>query len=451
MKTLSKRTKLILTLISLVLILSLGVGIALSLLSYKDPIDQQAEIQPLGNYDYSKRPFFASEDPTIYKGDLYLRDDYLRLSRIPLNELTCDVRTAKTWELPKDYPICTDDSHDHDGKEDPEGCLDNKVDTFLIDAYESAGGSPIIYRTRLDGFADSDEDIIESDGKSEIIRYDTANMTAKAVVSIDDGITDVMTYDQWVFFMSCNADGVYSLNVAPKKEGEIKTLEVGKHGWTLMWANDDHVYYQDTAGNIYRATLDLQNPEFVYYAETISAMDPERIGTFIHGEYLYFEADYEIVPYPISVDGTQAIQFAKHTIRRVPLDNLYGESELVAENVLDYCVLGVGNNILYYQPCCVEDRKAGAGGTYYFDWTGGQLLGVNLDTLEQVEMINDVGLDMGDKYGSIVCGNALIVAAVPLDGRYHKDRYSGWGSCRFLYDTTTGALYPICSYYSYQW
>ena len=444
MKKLSKSTTVIILSILSVLILAIGVGIALSMLSYKDPIDQQAEIQPLGNYDYSKRPFFASGDPTIYKGDLYLRDDHLRLSRISLNELTCDVRTAQTWELPKDYPICTDSSHDHDGKEDPEGCLDNKVDTFLIDAHESAGGSPIIYRTRLDGFADSDEDIIESDGKSEIIRYDTANMTAKAVVSIDDGITDVMTYDQWVFFMSCTADGVYSINVASKKDGKLKTLEVGKHGWTLMWANDDHVYYQDTAGNIYRATLDLKNPEFIFYAETISAMDPDRIGTFIHGNYLYYEADYEIVPYYIGLD---AIQFAKHTIRRVPLNNLYGESELVAENVLDNCVFGVGNNVLYYQPCSIVEGKYGPGHPFYFDWTGGLLMGVNLDTLEQVDMINDIGLDLTDPHGNYAMGNVLMVSPFPIDSRYNNlDRYSGWGSYHFLYNPTTGALYPICSY-----
>ena len=48
MKTLSKRTKLLLTLIGLILIVSLGVGIALSLLSYKDPIDQ-AKIRAAGN------------------------------------------------------------------------------------------------------------------------------------------------------------------------------------------------------------------------------------------------------------------------------------------------------------------------------------------------------------------------------------------------------------------
>ena len=49
MKNLSKRTKLILTLISLVLIVSLGVGIALSMLTYEDPIDQTEEILPLGD------------------------------------------------------------------------------------------------------------------------------------------------------------------------------------------------------------------------------------------------------------------------------------------------------------------------------------------------------------------------------------------------------------------
>ena len=432
MKTLSKRTKLILTLISLVLVVSLGVGIALSLLSYKDPIDQAPEIVPLGNYDYSKRPFFDDYQPTIYKGDIYLRDPNFRLRRISIDALSCDIRSSNEWAFPENYPVCTDDSHDHNSKDNPDGCLDFKIGTFLIDAHESNGGSPIIYRTRI-----MDADIKVEDEFGEIIRYDTANMKAETVVSVTDSIADMMTYDQWVFFMTDNAEGVYSLNVVSKKGGDITTIEVGKHGWTLMWANDDHVYYQDTAGNIYRATLDLQNPEFVFYAETISAMDPDRIGTFIHGNYLYYEADYETAPFYI---GQTAINFAKHSVRRVPLDNLYGESELVAENVLDNCVLGVGNNVLYYQPCILAEKTAKE---YYFNWTGGQLLGVNLDTLEQVDMINDVGLDFTAPDWCYAEGNALIVTPMPTDGRYHKDRYSGWGMLRFLYDIRTGALYPI--------
>ena len=207
-----------------------------------------------------------------------------------------------------------------------------------------------------------------------------------------------------------------------------------------MWANDEYVYYHDIAGNIYRATFDLQNPEFIYYAESISAMDPEHVGTFIYGEYLYYETDYETVPYPMSIDGTMVINFAKHSIRRVPLDNLYGESELVAENVLDNYVFGVGNNVLYYQPCVMAEEVEEPGKEYYFNFTGGQLLGVDLDTLEPAKIINDVGLDI-DGYAT---GNVLFLRAFPTDGRYNKrDRYDGWGSIRCVLDTTTGALYPF--------
>lgn len=437
MKKLSKQTKIIGISILSTLVLFLCVGIALSMQKYEDPIVQVQEDAPLGNYDYSKRPFFAKEDPIIYKGDIYLRDTHLRLSRIPLSELSCDVRTEIEWKFPDNYPICTDSSHDHDGNEDPEGCLDNKIDAFVIDAYESNGGSPIVYHTHYGGFLEDDEEI---DAFGDIVRYDTASMKADTIVSIvGQWIYDVMTYDNQVFFITCTAEGVYSANVVSKKGGDITTLELGKHGWTLMWATDDHMYYQDNAGNIYRATLDLKNPEFVFYAETISAMAPDRIGTFIHGNYLYYEADYEIVPYLIT---TETINFAKHSIYRVPLNNLYGESELVVENVLDNCVFGVGNNVLYYQPCVMGERVSKE---YYFNWTGGQLLGVNLDTLEPVEMINDIGLDLTAPDLCYTVGNALIVTAMPIDDRYHCNRYAGWGMRRLLYDTTTGALYPLCT------
>ena len=436
MKQTSQRTKIITLSILSTFVLAFGVGIALSMQSYEDPIDQQAKVLPLGNYDYSKRPFIADWQPTIYKGDIYWKDPYQTLRRIPLSELSCDMRTLGDEDMyfPQTYSVCTDNSHDHNSEDDPVGCFDYGVGSFLIDAYESNGGSPIIYRTRI-----LDADIEAKDEYGQIIRYDTGNLTGETLVSVSDLIGDMMTYDQWVFFVTNDAEGIYSINVVSKQGGEVKSLKKDKYGCSLLHADDHYVYYQDNAGNIYRATLDLQNSEFVYYAETISAMQPDRIGTFIHGDYLYFEADYETVPYSVGLD---TINFAKHSIRRVSLNNLNGASELVAENVLDNYVFGVGNNVLYYQPCIMaEDEETSK--KYYFNWTGGQLLGVNLDTLEQVEMVNDVALNISGKL-SYAIGNALFVTALPTDGRYNADRNSGWGMYRFLLDTRTGALYPIC-------
>lgn len=431
MKKPSKRIQIIVLSILSVLIVALGVGIALSVLSYEDPIEQPPEVAPLGNYDYSKRPFFASSEPTIYKGDIYCVDPYQWLRRVPISDYSCNMLTHEKEDFPPFYFVCTDESHNHTSKDPTKTCLGYKVGGFLIDAYESAGESPIIYRMRFFGFEPSAKDI-----SGEIIRIDTGNMTDETIVSTSDSIEGMMTYDQWVFFMTVNAQGVYSINVISKKGGDLTTLEVGKHGWTLMYADDNYVYYQDSAGNIYRATLDLKNPEFIFYAETISAMDPEHVGTFIYGDYLYYEADYETVPYAIGLD---TINFAKHTIRRVPLDNLQAESQVVAENVLDNYVFGVGNNVLYYQPCVMGES---AGKDYYFNWSGGQVLGVNLDTLEQVEMVNDCGLDIAGK-DSYASGNALFVSAFPIDDRYHQDRNGSMGELTLLYDTRTGALCPV--------
>ena len=441
MKNLSKRAKLILTLISLVLILSLGVVIALSMQTYEDPIDQQVEIMPLGNYDYSKRPFIASYEPTIYKGNIYWMDPNRWLKQIPISELSCDLRTHGEDDMyfPDTYSICPDDSHPHGLQEEPEGeCLDYKIGSFLVDAYESAGGSPIIYRTRF-----LNTGISPNEGVTQIIRYDTGNMKGETLAAVSDEITGVMSYDQWVFFMTRTSDGVYSINIVSKKGGDVTSLEVGKHGWTLMYADDNYVYYQDTAGNIYRATLDLQNPEFIFYAESISAMNSEYIGTFIYKGYLYYEADYVTAPFYIAPEYPECpINFAKHSIRRVPLDNLYGESELVAENILDHHVFVGDNNVLYYQPCILADKVKEPGKEYYWNWTGGQLLGVNLDTLEPAEIVNDIGLHIDGKT-SYASGSALFVTALPTDGRYNADRHSGWGILKLFLDPSTGALYPF--------
>lgn len=443
MKKLSKRTRIIGISILSVLVLSFGTMIALFMQSYDDPIIQEPEIQPLGNYDYSKRPFFASSNPTVYKGDIYCKDPGNWLSHISLSDLFCDFRDKKYADpqavsFPRYLSICQDESHDHGANEKPEGeCLDYKVGQFLIDAYESNGGSPIIYRTHIMERVNSVEDEY-----GIITRYDTGSMTAEKIVSVSDAIGNVMTYDQFVFFTTYSAQGKYSIHVVSKKGGEIKSLELGNYKHSLIWANDNYVYYQDSAGNIFRVGHNLENPEFIFYAESISAMNPEHQGTFIYGEYIYYESDYETVPYSMSIDGSLMINFAKHTIRRVPLENPQGESELVAENVLDNYIYGVGNNVLYYQPCIMADNVQEPGKEYYFNFTGGQLIGINLDTLEQAQIVNDVGLDIlgNDSY---TLGNMLLVHAFPTDGRYHRDRWEGWGMIYFILVPSTGALYPL--------
>lgn len=398
---------------------------------------------PYGNYDYSKRAFFSggTESACIYKGDVYYLSNYIQLMKASLNDLSCDLRTSKAKIKPKAESVCPEQSHNHNAFGTADECpahLNDLLTIFLIDGYESAGDHPIVYYTKSWNADPIEEEhsLWDQSFTYHIYRYDTGKAECESIVETKNLIKRMMTYDQQVFFTTQNEKNSFQLNVVSKKGGDVTTISVGSGPILFLGVYNDQVIFLDClVGAVYKAGLDLQNCEKIFQTPEVveTGMSGKFNGTFVHGNYLYFSADYEMIDYPIN--EIQTVHFMKHSLRRVPMDDLQGEGELVADNVYEENVYGVVDNVLYYTPCLPGDTVQG----YYYNFDGGQLRAVDLATLKPVEIKEDTGISF--RSNGWISGDGIISAVFPVKAGYNITFTDGNYIC--LYDIKTGALYPI--------
>ena len=434
--------------IVIVLVVILAIVLLPKLFRYEEPdlpgLSQESEQSrsPFGMYDYSKRAFLTNSTDAvfIYKGDAYYLNGLMELMRVPLSGLSADLRTEKKKMLPESYTICQDQTHNHNtmslNSEECPDAIGDIMGKFLIDAYESAGDFPIIYYYGSNN-ADAFEDLWDQSATYEIYRYDTGKASRECLVSLNNPPTQLMTYDQTVFFITQTASNQFTLNQISKSGGTVTTAKSGEGALTLLGVYQDQIIFRDGDATIYQAGFDLQNIQEIYQVEEDLSYSMAADGynsVFVHDGYLYFSADYEAVPFELN--PSQWMNLLRHTIRRLALKDPKGEGEIVAENVLDFCVYGIVDDVLYFSPCVGGEINEG----YYYNFTGGLLKGVNVKTLEPVEMNEDCGLYFGST-DAPMCSNALIGTAFPVRKGYHIKSNEGYYKC--LYDIQTGALYPL--------
>ncbi len=356
---------------------------------------------PYGMFDYSLRAYTSGRGPFLYKNDAYKLNNNGQLRRISLNELDCDLKTAteETHHIPEEYPLCPDNAHDHiaakgpgHGQRDTPWTCPDEVGSgpFLIDAYESAGNYPIIYYTtnvyhelKLKGEA------VFQEGE-HIYRYDTGDATRKKLYSSNDFIMNMLNYGDTIFFVTQSADGEVALHSLSKDGKSHESTVMGNELVVLMDVYDESLILRDQSGSVYRVPFDLESVEEIFRNEEDLTLSWNSSGfTFVDGDYLYYCADFKTVdyyPYPDHPDFL--VQPLSHSVRRVRLDAPDAESELIAENVFDDQMYGISEGIFYYAPCEPTDFLEG----YYFNFTSGKIKGVDIETLEEVEMKEDYGI-----------------------------------------------------------
>lgn len=385
----------------------------------------------------------------MYNGDAYFTTSNIQLVRVPLNELTCDLRTSDEEVLPQYYSVCPDTTHGHDAGGVDRTCpgwLSDPMAQFVIDAYESAGDFPIVYYY-CGGQIDPEKEAWDQAAAYGIYRYDTGENTRKCIASFENPVRQMMTYDQLVFFVTQSASNTYQLNAVAKSNESnmnsearkgVVSISAGEGKLTLLGIYNEQVIFRDDDGAIYKADFDLQNCEKFYQVIEVftTSTDENFQSVFVHGEYLYFCSDYETVSYAGNKSGTRILKLLRHSVRRVSLDDPQPEGEMVAENVYADRMFGIVNNVFYYSPCTADEWLDG----YYFNFTGGLLKGVDLETLKPIEMNEDTGLYF-IKTDSAICENALIASAFPVREGYNITYDDDNYIC--LYDIKTGALYPL--------
>lgn len=450
MKKISTRYLIPLVACAALLIGTLIITLSLSKCHYEEPdlseygvgSDDQTEQprSPYGMFDFSKRAFLSDKAPYIYKNDVYFGGN---LTRASLLDMTCDLRTATDPIPPSRTSVCPNTAHDHDSAS-AECPAYLGYGLMLIDAYESAGDFPIIYFTNDQYYDPKPGTELKWVSAYSIFRYDTGKLERQRLISVSDRITHMMTYDKWIFFITVTEAGDCSLSRINKDGKEAATLALGGDTFHMMDVYDDHIILRDSDATIYRLDFDLTACEALYQVEEDLQMAYGYFeSVFIHDGYLYFCADFATVDYPISAH--QSIPHIVHTVRRLPMDSLEGEGEVVAENIYEDAMYGISDNVFYYSPCEPGESLQG----YSYNFSGGKLKGVDLDTLEPIGMTEDLGFAFVP--GVSVHGDGIISEIVPLrdlnniisEQKMLEYETDGLQGRRFtcIYDIRTGALY----------
>ena len=140
----------------------------------------------------------------------------------------------------------------------------------------------------------------------------------------------------------------------------------------------------------------------------------------------------------------EVIQYYEHpyyNYRRLPLDSLSGEGELVAKDVLGDAEFGVADNAFYFTPLDCGSKKDKKG---YYNFSNGRLCKVNLDTLEYTDVLTDSGLlfyatGFGYTNGKFIVGTIRPLSE-PWVTSWDKNKAAALYA---LYDLETGSMYPV--------
>ncbi len=450
-----RTTKLILAVTAAILLITtLAVTLTLTMCDYEEPDlseygnqlgntnGQIEEVNsPYGMFDYSKRPFFtdAYYAGMPYKNDIYYMNMFMELTKVSLGDIGCDLKTDTEIVLPESTSVCPVVAHQH-------GTFSLSLDcpgwvnggSFLLDAYESAGDFSIFYYVGVYREATNPAGDWGPYETYDLYRYDSGENVRELLYASPDPIGHAMSYDQSVYFVTQTAANEYSVNRIAKSGGEVTTISVGNDGASFLGVYDEQIIFRDGDATIYKADFDLKNCEEIYQVEEDLSLSMNVNGfasVFVHDGYLYFCADYEAIPFELT--PTQSMNLFKHSIRRLPLNDLDQEGEIVAPNVLDDSMFGIVDDVFYYAPCEPGETLD----RYYWNWNEGQLKGVDLNTLEEVYFNEDCGLVFASTC-TVMCGDGILDTVFRLDDRYNIP-YEQTGGIRCIYDIKTGALCPL--------
>lgn len=372
---------------------------------------------------------------TLYRDCFYYCSDWCYIQYIQMSDANTDLRTLSKEGTTATYPpihsVCGDPLCQHNTTSCIAGTggIDSE---FLIDEVESAGQNPIIYCFS---------------GK-QINRIDTGAGTRKSLVSGDEPIRQMATYKDSVYFVTQSSDDSYKINMVKKSGGTATCLEFGKVYLNLIGGNQRGLYLNDEKGNVYHVDYELTSSKIIYTAgesyPMIVGSEVAEFGMFVDENYLYFYADYETQTFPWGTKNT--IDFIKHSIRRIHLDDLSQGAELVVDDVFEKAVYGIYNGVLYYGPYRVSTDLTNTNDPTYisqFSHSNGTIRGVNLSTLESGDLVSDCGMNF--EVGPYIITDKYIIGTIhPYKAGLGIDSASS-GMMILMYDFRSGAIYRLCA------
>lgn len=409
-----------------------------------------------GNYDYSLKPYFDGlyffYQDKIYHNCLFLR-------YVTLGDISSDADISKTtpelYDLPFHYTCPYDVEHCHGAPNGDDACpiKNHSNRTVLLYNYESAGSYPIFYVVFC--IIDEIDQVYDTFAPYCLYRYDSGSNIREKLVELPGYADNMMAYGDKIYLSVSLSSSKYQLMVYDKNTKELSTIKAGKGGLKLIHADESGVYFVDRKeGSLYRADAALTSSEKLYTLDKDDIYEIARestgsLGMRIYDGYLYYRTNFETSQMQVHINGVadednpnpQYINPVHYDIRRLPLDSLTGEGELVAEDVFETCDLGFAGGCLYYTP--TDYAPHGPDGGYY-NFSNGRLCKVDLKTLECTDVVKagsglffERGLDVR------VTERFIFSTIRPLDEPW----ITNWGNnspgYQAIYDLETGALYSV--------
>lgn len=405
------------------------------------------------NNDYSLKPYLSGQDMFFYQNKIFFVDGGRYLAYVSIDEMTPDMDLSKG--IPEKYSCdyhftCPyDDEHYHMGFGGTLSCpiRIGSYSTFLLDAYESGGSYPIFYYTYTYPNAITDDpDASNATEPFYLYRYDSSTNIREELIELPGRAIQTMAYGDKIYLSIILSSGESQVMLYDKKTKKTNTLGVGEGRFEFLHANESSVYYGSAVdGTLYKADAALTSAEQAYKPEEAYEVFGSKtglFGMFVYNDMLYYRSDYRNAKMPVD-ENAEVVQYYEHpyyNYRRLPLDSLSGEGELVAKDVLGDAEFGVADNAFYFTPCdCGPKDPKG-----YYNFSNGRLCKVDLDTLVCTDVLTNSGLlfyatGFGYTNGKFIVGTIRSLSE-PWTTNWSRSKAAAFYA---LYDLETGSMYSV--------
>lgn len=431
--------------------------------SYDDIEDTDDKTDPsgtksvYGNYDYSLKPYF-SDNYFFYQDKIFCVGVHMRY--VMLGDLTPDADISKTapeeYMLSIHYTCPYDVEHCHRALNGDDECPiksgSNRV--TLLDNYESAGSYPIFYFAFCRN-SQVDQSIYEPTKPYCLYRYDSGSNIREKLTELPGYVEQMMAYGDKIYLSVSLSSLKNQLMVYDKKTKELSSHKAGKGGLKYIYADESGVYFVDRKdGSLYKADADLTSSEKLYTLDNDSIYELSRestgsLGMRIYDGYLYYRTNFETSPMQVHVNGIadednpnpQYINPVHYDIRRLPLDSLTSDGELVAEDFFETCELGFAGGALYYTPNDYAPHGPDGG---YYNFSNGRLCKFDLKTLECTDVVKEGSGLLFDRGIMTYVTERFVFATIrPLDEPWITNWNGNSPAFHAIYDLETGSLYSV--------
>ncbi|NCA67908.1 MAG: hypothetical protein EOM87_07595 [Clostridia bacterium] len=260
--------------------------------------------------------------------------------------------------------------------------------------------------------------------KFNIVKYDSLNGEKSFVVkNITDGASSMLIYESYLYYSYIFGEKddpmVYRVD---KNGGEPQVLAYGDYA-VLVTVVDDHIYYYDGNGYIYRANLDFSEIETLYQIS-----NSDNYGFYTDGKWLYYYGD------PIASLFNEK-EYTLYSLYRIKIGSKK-EPQVILSGLAATNRTVMESNRLYLLSVPQPQQDTGTPDLKTQNiYTATQITELNLSDLKPKELFNTENFVLGQIYA--VTDEFIIAAGEQYQGTEGSAEYNRILIIHNLKDNTT--------------